>query len=267
MLFLRIITLTVFLILITLMPMPGIAAPVETTPTIKATPSDTAASAMGVYWAPPLIPLFESPDLKAPVLDVLQWSGKSAGSAGSLVYARQAQRYLPARTPFYWFYPQQNMAWMLTMSDNGGENGHAWYEVVIDQKSGKTAWVPDFTQWQQWVLAPSSGVGPELREKLMAQAGERAGQCWSWLDLMRDFGKRQGVKWVANAPSDARELRTSPEDGGKRIPITYAKKTRLVHIKGNWAMVQISDFDHTQPIGWVRWRSDDGQIFLVPNFG
>ena len=42
------------------------------------------------------------------------------------------------------------------------------------------------------------------------------------------------------------------------------KKINLTAIKGNWALVSVSDLDKIPKTGYIRWRSDNGMKYYFP---
>jgi hypothetical protein len=40
---------------------------------------------------------------------------------------------------------------------------------------------------------------------------------------------------------------------------------KVRHLRGNWLLVEALDFENNTPIGWIRWRDDDGNLMVFPN--
>ena len=71
---------------------------------------------------------------------------------------------------------------------------------------------------------------------------------------------------MPNLPSEYKKMHTSPGDEAQLVKeIPYCpEQIELMYIRGNWMLIRVIDFDQSAPVGWIRWRSDDGKIFVFP---
>ena len=202
----------------------------------------------GLYFAPHLTEIYANPDTTEKPIATIKWG--HLGSAGQISFQVQTRPASSTSSDFFntflCFYPELELAVMPVLS----ENGDGWAEVLYDLKKQKSGWVklrekldPDFQQTQ----APHLGVFQ------------------SWLDFMRLHAKDTGVFWLSGVPCIERTLHTAPEDKAKLIETTAIVKLQVKHVRGNWLLVEATDFDHSSPIGWVRWRDDDGHLMVFPN--
>lgn len=206
---------------------------------------NTLTYGIGVYFAPPTLTLYATPEDTQPPVDVIQWTPDSRSVQ---VFSHTRQQPVPASTLFLSYYPTLRMAAMAVVSDNGA----GWAEVVADQRTGKTAWV-------------------KLREKLMPEADQgqwprHLAQFQPWLDFIKYNTVASGVYWLNGVSSYDRAPRMRPEDGSKFVEIQIVRRLNVKFARGNWLLVEVMDLDRTTPIGWVRWRDDAGRLMVFPNF-
>ena len=88
----------------------------------------------------------------------------------------------------------------------------------------------------------------------------------TWRNFFNDYGRKYGISYLKGTPDSSKNLYGSPEDDSKIIAsVTLAKAMKLSSVSGNWVLAIIYDIDKTQKIGWLKWRSQNGEIFLFPN--
>ena len=69
---------------------------------------------------------------------------------------------------------------------------------------------------------------------------------------------------MKNAPEDVKNLHGSTDDISAVIQkINKPIKIKLTVVKGNWALITAIE-DNVGKTGYIRWRSDDGEIYLFP---
>lgn len=87
----------------------------------------------------------------------------------------------------------------------------------------------------------------------------------NWRNFLNDYGRKYGLVYLKGTPESVKKLHGSPEETSKIISsITLAKAIKLNNVSGNWLLAIIYDIDNTQKIGWINWRTKEGQIFLFP---
>ena len=123
----------------------------------------------------------------------------------------------------------------LYVSDIGDEG---WVEVIYDKRTGAKGWVQTIDRMQ---FLP-------------------------WLNFYNLYGRKYGLRLLKDAPEDIEDLHAKSEEGSQIVSkLRYIKQIKLTVIRGNWALVSVSDLDKTPKTGYLRWRGDDGTIYAFPN--
>lgn len=212
----------------------------------NATSSSSLQYGIGVYFAPENLPLYAEPNLNAQPVDVLSWSSKNSHSL--MVRSTLNRRSMPASRRFIGFYPTLQLALLPVLQ----ENGQGWAEVVVDPRRQTTAWVP-------------------LRHTFHPKDSSDWPAHWAtfqpWLDVIRQYGRKNGIQWLPGVANYHQQLRMQPNDDAELLNLTMIRKITIHHARGPWLLVEAWDFNRESPIGWVRWREDAGQLLVFPNFG
>lgn len=195
----------------------------------------------GIYYAPYEVKVHAEPSEESPLVEHLDWSGND-NQGYYTVLSRLKNRYVRANTAFICFYPDLAVAMMAVV----GENGKNWLEVVYDQESGKTGWVK---------------MQPVADEGRISHFGRYQ----TWFDFMKYNARSHGIYWLSGVSSYHRAVRYKDEDKSPLIPVTVIRDLKVRHIRGNWMLVEVLDFERNTPIGWVRWRDSDGNLLVFPN--
>jgi hypothetical protein len=87
----------------------------------------------------------------------------------------------------------------------------------------------------------------------------------TWQQFFRLYTKELGFHWLARVPEAARYVRMSPKEDAPLVSVTMVKGMRVLHVRGNWLMVELRDMGQEYPIGWLRWRDDAGNFLIWPN--
>ena len=117
-----------------------------------------------------------------------------------------------------------------------GDDG--WVEIIYDKKTGAKGWVMTEDRFQ---FMP-------------------------WLNFYNMYGRKYGLKILKDAPDSVDILHSKSDDLSQSVAkINYAKSIKLTKISGNWALVSVFDLDKTLKMGFIRWRGDDGKIYIFPN--
>lgn len=209
----------------------------------------------GIYFAPYVFTLYTQPDEHSPMIGEFHWSRKTNTNTLAVTTANNERRSFPADHVFFSFYPQLDVAMMAVT----GENGEGWVEVIYDQTKKKTGWVhlkdsPTVTTGAKQTLAPVD-TGEPLH----------FGIYQTWPEFMKLNAKSNGVYWLSGVKEYSRSIRSSDADEAKLIPVTIIRNMKVKHLRGNWLLVEVLDFENNTPIGWVRWRDDDGNLMMFPN--
>jgi hypothetical protein len=203
----------------------------------------------GVFFAPPSLALYKTANDPDAPQGVLQWSQND--TTVSLAYANGHTTRIRSDLPFFCFYPEMQVAMMAVVGTS--EDGE-WADVVYDQKTGKTAWV------KLRLNNPTSQTG-----KATTADPAFLGVYQTWVEFMRLNARQVGVYWLSGIQQYQRSLRMSDSDDATLLPVTVMRKIQVRHVRGNWLLVEVSDLQGDHPIGWVRWRGDDGQLLAFPN--
>ena len=123
----------------------------------------------------------------------------------------------------------------LYVSDIGDDG---WVEIIYDKQTGAKGWVMTEDRFQ---FLP-------------------------WLSFYNMYGRKYGLRILKDAPEEVNILHSKSDSLAQSVgKINYAKSIKLTKISGNWALVSVLDIDKTLKMGFMRWRSDDGKIYAMPN--
>jgi hypothetical protein len=121
------------------------------------------------------------------------------------------------------------------VSDIGDEG---WVQLVYDKRTGAKGWV---------------------------MVADRM-QFLPWLNFYNLYGRKYGLRFMKDVPTDLKVLRAKSEDNSQTVSkLNYIKQIKLTVMRGNWALVSVSDLDKVPKTGYLRWRGDDGTIYAFPD--
>lgn len=87
----------------------------------------------------------------------------------------------------------------------------------------------------------------------------------NWRTFFNLYGRKYGVYYMKDAPECSKNIYGSNVDDAQSIGmINYPQTIRITAVKGNWLLVNVFDMDKLQKIGWVKWRSVSGEVYLFP---
>jgi hypothetical protein len=210
----------------------------------------------GVYFAPYTFTVYQSPDETAASISTFHWGRKTSGNSVDIESPNGDHHTTYADKTFFCFYPELDVA-MLAVT---GDDDKGWVEVIYDQANKKTGWV-------KLKEAPPSAVAQGNTQTATATSDLPAhfGVYQTWMEFMKLNAKASGVYWLSGVTEYNRSIRSKDEDTAKLIPITLMRDLKVRFIRGNWMLVEVLDFERNTPIGWVRWRDDDGNLMVFPN--
>ena len=110
-----------------------------------------------------------------------------------------------------------------------------WVEIIYDKANNKRGWV----QAEDLRFMP-------------------------WRAFYNMYGRKYGLYYFANIVRDDKKLYSSTEENSQIIGnIEKPLKIKLTVIKGNWALVTAIE-NNVGKSGYIKWRNDDGDIYLFP---
>lgn len=88
-----------------------------------------------------------------------------------------------------------------------------------------------------------------------------------WEAFMNLYGRKFGVYIFNNTPDYYKKL-YSKEDEESTVVDTFnfPKHISLWLIKGNWILVKLTTYDGLTKTGWMRWRTEEGDLMAFPDF-
>lgn len=210
----------------------------------------------GVYFAPHDVTIYEKESETSPVVEKFHWDKQNAEMFN--LTSALTNKSMPIRNVFISFYPQADVAMMPVISESAGlgpdgkeiddpNEPTSWVEVIYDQEHKKSGWVRLSEHHDD--VKPTSHVG-------LYQ---------SWLDFMKYNAKAVGVYWLTGVSQYQRGLRQKDTDDSPMIETMVIRDLKVRHVRGNWLLVEVLDFAHNTPIGWMRWRDDEGNLMAFPN--
>lgn len=136
---------------------------------------------------------------------------------------------------FVVFLPKKTLAFLTVIDENDNED---WVEISYNQSGLKTGWVKKDDEFR----------------------------FMSWRTFFNLYGRKYGLYYMKDAPESTKIIYGSTVDNAKQIAkITFPQSVKLTTVSGNWLLIMALDVDHTQKIGWIKWRNLSGEIYLFPN--
>ena len=124
---------------------------------------------------------------------------------------------------------------LMYVTDVGDDN---WVEVIYDKHLGAKGWV-------------------QTEDKF---------QFLPWISFYNMYGRKYGLRLFKDTPNEVETLHAKSDDLSQNVgKLNYAKKIRVVSIRGNWALVSVYDLDKTLKTGYLKWRNTDGTIYAFPS--
>lgn len=169
--------------------------------------------------------IYEKPDINSNII------GKVSYEINGVVLNGQ---WYQINRIFVAFSPRARLAFA-TVAD---EDGEKWYKIYYDQTDGKTGWVK-----------------VEDRKEFFV-----------WKDFLDYFGRKRGIYAFRDTPKQFKKLYGGPGDDSQVLQsFEYARHIYLKKVTGNWVLVVLEDLANKTKIGWVRWRTPEGQLYYFPS--
>lgn len=199
-------------------------------------PTPTLKRSIGVVNIPPHSTFYQSPSLESPRVDTLRWNPHGLNPNDVLLQSEQSSTPLKATDFFLNFIPAEGLAFLPVCDDT--EEG--WLQVELPHLPNEMAWLPP----------PTKGESP----------------LFEWGDFIRFYTKKYGFHWLSGVSPQAKSVYLRPEETAPLAKVTFVQSIRMLHVRGNWMLVELRDLGEERPIGWLRWREDDGNFLLWPDF-
>lgn len=136
---------------------------------------------------------------------------------------------------FLIFQPKKNLAFLTVIDESEDAN---WVQVVYDKNN-------DFKGW----------IKKDDEFKFM-----------NWRTFYNLYGRKYGLYYLKDAPEETKTIFSANVEGSQNIgKIKLPQSIKLNSVKGNWLLVVVYDIDKYEKIGWVKWRSISGNIYIFPN--
>ncbi len=88
----------------------------------------------------------------------------------------------------------------------------------------------------------------------------------SWGEFILSYGKKYGMYLFRDVPKSYKTLYASPDTASPSVDSFFlATHINPWLIRGNWVLVKVENYDDTQKMGWLRFRSDTGRLFGFVN--
>ena len=175
---------------------------------------------------------YESPSFQSPLSEELTWQNGSDAVIQSL-----HQRTPMTAHDFFLTYSSKKGIALLPAVDDTAEG---WVQVRLPHLPNQEAW-----------LAPQADGDSALID---------------WSSFMMLYAKKYGFNWLNGISMDAKTVYVRPEETAPLAKVTFVQGVRVLHVRGNWLLVELRDLGEERPIGWMRWRNESGDLLLWPNF-
>ena len=136
---------------------------------------------------------------------------------------------------FITFLPDNNIALLSVANEN-----EDWVQVIYNQATGAKGWIKK-----------------QNKDDFM-----------TWYQFMQKYGKEKGLYLFRDLPDKYKKAYTEPDEGAQfdKSIFYQTDDIDMVTIKGNWMFAKIIDFDKSVHLGRIRWRDDNGNLLVFPNF-
>lgn len=136
---------------------------------------------------------------------------------------------------FVVFLPKKNLAFLTVVDENENED---WVEIIYNNNGNKLGWVKKEDDFR----------------------------FMNWRTFFNLYGRKYGLYYMKDSPGLAKIVYGTNVENAKEIgKITLPQSIKLTTAQGNWLLVIAFDIDKTQKIGWIKWRSLSGEIYLFPD--
>lgn len=136
------------------------------------------------------------------------------------------------------------------------------FGILIPDKELGYAYITDVAEDENWVQVVYNKEN-NLKGWIYKQDDF---QFLPWGIFFDMYGRKYGLYTLKNPPIDYNEIFSQPSLSGQLMGrITSTKFMRMTSIEGTWMLVSVLDYTDTVTTGYVRWRTEEGEILLFPH--
>lgn len=85
----------------------------------------------------------------------------------------------------------------------------------------------------------------------------------TWKEFFYKYGKKNGLVQMRDVHSN--KLYSQDDEHSQIVDkYTYPEYIAMRFVRGNWMLVTVIDSGNVYKTGWLRWRTDDGQLRVFP---
>lgn len=142
---------------------------------------------------------------------------------------------ISASNLFAVFLPKKDLAFLFIVDESDNED---WYQISFNKNGTQTGWIKKDDDYR----------------------------FLNWRTFFNLYGRKYGLYYMKDAPDESKVIYGNNIDDAQSIgTITLPQNVTLTSVRGNWLLVIAYDVDRAQKIGWIKWRSLSGEIYLFPN--
>lgn len=136
---------------------------------------------------------------------------------------------------FIVYIPKKDLAFLTVVDENDNTD---WVQVVYNKNGNQKGWVKKDDDFR----------------------------FMNWRTFFNLYGRKYGLYYMKDAPEETKAIYGSNAEEAQSIgKITMPQTVKLTSVKGNWLLIIAFDVDKLQKIGWIKWRSIAGEIYLFPD--
>lgn len=141
---------------------------------------------------------------------------------------------ISASNLFAVFIPKKDLAFLFVVDESDNED---WYQVSFNKNGTQSGWIKKDDEYR----------------------------FFNWRTFFNLYGRKYGLYYMKDAPEESKVIYgNNAEDAQSIGKITLPQNVNLTSVRGNWLLIVAFDVDRTQKIGWIKWRSLAGEIYLFP---
>ena len=147
--------------------------------------------------------------------------------------------------------------WDYKMFDSEYGSSERIFSVFVQSKELAYVQVTDYQdEWAQIIYDKYSNLRGWIKTEEL--------RFMTWRSFYNMYGRKYGIYLLRGAPAEVKNLHSATSDDSQIVhQINKPQKIKFTVVKGNWALV--TSIEHNLGIsGYLKWRSDDGNIYAFP---